>query len=256
MTLPRLSIRTDLPTVLPVEQSKVVRLAAGYAGEVVEPEAGGTFTLVGRDGSTLHTAAVTVTNGAAQVTIPDSVVTDNLTRGGGYQERWSLDYPGYDHPIPIRREAAVAPHDLYPTVTDDDLDRVYPDLRRITGPGTKFPSWQPMIDAAWETIIRELIEEGIPSYGILSPTALKTAHLELAQHLRFNALMGAQGIESRWEHLAGLHWERYGSARKRLTWASDADLDGMPDDDERTGRPGVIHVNVSPRRRLSRGRGW
>jgi hypothetical protein len=237
------TFRTVGCDVLQRARTQTVQMEAYRDGALVAPSAG-TFTLVDPSGTALVDAqAVTIASSIARYTIDATAIPATLELGEDYQERWSLVMPDGSTRT-ILREAAIARFLLHPVVADVDLTSEYPDL--VAEFATVATSLQGFLDEAWRQICEKLFQRDRWPDLLISTSALRLPHRELALYLAHKALYRSAPSVNRWETLMQLHqagWEREWGA---LTAKWDRDLDGLADGG-REAVNGVVHRHVGPR---------
>lgn len=221
------TFRSPYPVMLQRGRAATTKLEVYRDGALSAPtQAGSTYALLGPDGSTVASGAVTVTSSVATYSLSAGDLPTTLTLGEGYQERWVLVLADGTTRT-IDREAAVILRPLYPVITDADLEGVYPDLSSWRG--ASVASMQAWIDEGWRQIISRLIAQGVLPYLVKSSHAFRTAHLHLT--LALWAAYAAKGrAGANFLELAAVHRGAYEDAWKAINFAMDADHDGRVDD--------------------------
>lgn len=126
-------------------------------------------------------------------------------------------------------EAMLVRQPLAPVLADADLfTRVSSLDPSGTTPITSLSNFQAYRDEAWIEIQQRLIQEGNRPALVLSPTALRGAHLELTLALIFEDL--STRLNEAYEARAQQYRRQYHDAWRRLTFRYDADEDGAIDD--------------------------
>ena len=238
--------------VLQREVANTVKQEVRRNGELVEPTlAGSTFSLFDPGGTAVIDAqAITIVDLVATFAIAAVDLPDTLPFSMLYQERWDLVLPDGTTRT-IRRESAVAPFLLYPTLAEQGITRGrYPDL--VNELGDDFTTLQPFMDTAWTELIEWLFEQGQWPDQMLSTAAFRRPHREGTLFLVFAHLFRQTSGNNRWERLMDRHESRMNAARTRLTSRLDYDNDGLPDDDSRQAASTVIHRNASFNRGATR----
>ena len=240
------SVRTPYPDLLEMGREQVVSLPLYRSGALFAPtQAGSTVSIYKPDGTAIVSAgAVVVTGSVATYTIPASVLPTTLTPlGEGWREEWSLVIAGETSPRQYRREAAFVRRAPYPTVTDADLVARYPDI--VTQLGTTGTTFQPMIDAAWGRILRQLIRNGHLVYLIVGLDGLHDwLENEVLTDANWSAYRGS-GAE-KWLKLAERHEAKARAFSESSNFSMDANHDGKADDSSRSSSGTVIHINAAP----------
>lgn len=248
------SFRTPFQNVLQREVAQDVRLEARRDGELVAPSSG-TFSLFGLDQTAVIDAQpVVITDMVATYSITALELPATLAFAEGYQERWSLVMPDGDTYTP-RRETAVAPFLLYPTLTQADItEGEYPDIVMELGPG--FTSLQPFMDEGWRRMLEWFFQQGRWPSMMLSTSAFVRPHREWTLFLIFKHLFRQTSGSNRWERLMDHHQAERAAALGNLTSRLDRDRDGLPDDPTRVASSTVVHRNAGRRRLSSRNPRW
>jgi hypothetical protein len=136
-------------------------------------------------------------------------------------------------------EAMLVRQPLAPVLADADLfTRVSSLDPSGTTPITSLADYQAYRDEAWIEIQQRLIQEGNRPALVLSPTALRGAHLELTLALIFEDL--STRLNEAYEARAQQYRRQYHDAWRRLTFRYDADEDGAIDDTRRRRGHGTL----------------
>lgn len=217
-------------------------------GSSLQAPTAGTFTLVDPDGNTVTTGSVTISGSVAQYTLSSSVLASTLAIGEGYQEVWTLTLADgtvrtYDW------EAAIILRPFFPVVAQTDLEGEYPLLDQQRG--SLITDWQGFIDAGWKEIMTRLIAEGAFPYRIKSPSAFRSAHLNLALAKIWRFLASHSPHAGHYLELEKKHQDLWNAAWSTINFTADNDDDGRPDDPEsRTSLAGIIHASAAPVRSM------
>ena len=125
-------------------------------GALVAPSSG-TYTLVGPDGATVSTGAISVVSDVATYSIPADDLPDTLPYGGGYRERWDLTFS--DGTVTVgQRPGYLAREPIYCPTTQADLEQRIPGLASLLGTSTT--NLQGFIDLAWADTLERLVMGG------------------------------------------------------------------------------------------------
>ena len=132
----------------------------GSTGALVAPTSG-TVTITRPDGTALVSAAsVTISSSVAGYTLTPGAAE---TLGAGWTVSWSLAMTDGDMPS-WREEAYLCEYVPPCSVSAADLYVVIPELRyrvpEAQGSTGTNEGWQPQIDAAYEDLLRRLIDDG------------------------------------------------------------------------------------------------
>lgn len=242
------TFRSIGPDVLQRARTQTVQMEAYRDGQLVAPTvSGSSFSLLDPSGTAIVDAqAITVVGSVAQFTIPDTSLPATLALGLDYSERWVLVMP--DGTIrTVTREAGVARSLLHPVVADVDLTAgEYPDL--LAELETLTTTLQGFIDEAWIRILEKLFQRERWPDLLISSSALRRPHAELALHLVFKMLFRAQPASTRWERLMTLHLSNFEQEWAAWNGKWDRDQDGLADGPGREAAGvGIVHRHVGPR---------
>ena len=226
--LPDLIVRgRDSHAVLEVYQNGARQTLSAASATVYRPD-GTTFatpTVVLSDGNKLGTVNIT---GAS---------TGPETLGDGWRIVYVVTVDGDVHEF--SNEAMLVRSALYPVLTDADLYKRVSSLDPDgTTPITSLASFQDFRDEAWIEISQRLIQEGNRPALVLSPTALRGAHLELTLAIVFEDL--STRLNEAYEARAQQYRRQYEQTWRRLTFRYDSDENGTPDDTRRRRGHGTL----------------
>ena len=230
--------------VLERTKTQTVTLPVYRDGAIVAPSAG-TYTLISSSGTEIVSAAVTIAVNIAQYTIPASKLPSTLELNDGYLEKWSLTIGAHPNGDPdiydFQRPAAVARTNLYPVISDYDLESVYSDLASIR-PGSSFQTY---IDEAWYQIIQRIRMQGNIEYLILDPQALRESHLDLTFYLFWRDCDSSGLGEGRYFQLAKEHREIFETAFARINFRYDEEQTGRIEEEStrQSARPVLYTAN-------------
>jgi hypothetical protein len=213
-------------------------------GSSLQAPSAGTFALIDPNGDTVTSGNVTITGSIAQYTLSSSVLASTLVVGEGYQEVWTLTLADgttrtYDW------EAAIILRPFFPVVAQTDIEGEYPLIDTLRG--SLITDWQGFIDAAWKEIMTRLIAEGAFPYRIKSPSAFRSAHLNLALAKIWRFLASHSPHAGHYLELEKKHQELWNSAWATINFAADNDDDGRPEDPNSRQALGTItHASAAP----------
>lgn len=211
----------------------------GADGSLVEPDAGGTVTILRPDGTAFVSGAtVSITSSIAGYELTPS---SSETLGEGWETRWSLSFSSVAYPV--FRQAAylcdyvppnvVSVYDLYTRIPE--LSARVPRRQGAAADGGTGEGWQRQIDEAYYELIRRLLEDGQKPWLIREVTGYRDWLLTRALQLCVGAV--SYGPQDDWaQHSKELHFElQRVEARLRFQY-SDEDA-GL-----RRGAPGAIRL--------------
>ena len=217
----------------------------------------GTLTILSPDNSKLKDE-VTVSiseEGTLSYSLSQGDLPTTLTLGEGYIQEWTCAISGELYTF--RRMMSLVLRRLYPVVSDIDLVSTYSDLETIRP--SSLSSYQKYIDEAWYTMISRMRGEGAGyEYLILSPEALRAAHLNLTLYYIFRDFHSSMGQSNgRYLDLAREHHTIYETEWSRVNFVYDEGHDGTPENpDKRTAKTPTIYLTGAPYYRYLRfGRG-
>lgn len=242
------TFRSSYPDFLQRGRDNRVSLPVYLNGALVAPNSA-TFTLLGPAGATVvATAAATISGSIATYTILAASLPSTLDYGEGYVERWVLTLP--DSTIrTVDREACVAKVNLYPVITDADLQEFYPDIATLRG--SQLTSFQTFIDGAWKLIVSRMMGQGVIPYLVKSPEAFRASHINLTFAHIFQWAAKNQVNRGNYNELAEKHKAAYEAEWAQINFKLDRDQDGLIDDPYRRENPrgAVIHRSAAPSER-------
>jgi hypothetical protein len=190
------------------------------------------------DGTTFATPTVVLSDGDKLGTVN---ITGASTASESLGDGWRISYVvtvGGDV-YEFANEAMLVRSALYPVLTDADLYKRVSSLDPDgTTPITSLESFQDFRDEAWIEISQRLIQEGNRPALVLSPTALRGAHLELTLAIVFEDL--STRLNEAYEARAQQYRRQYEQTWRRLTFRYDADENGNPDDVRRRRGHGTL----------------
>ncbi len=211
-------------------------------GALVAPtEAGSTVSIYDAAGvAVVDGVAVTVTGSIAEYAYTPAA---SLDLGEGWRVEWSLIISGDPHLF--RNDAALVRAALYPVVADADLFRRCSGLDPAgTSPLHSLTDLQDHRDEAWAEITLRLIAKGNRPNLVMSPSALRPAHLALSLALIFEDF--ASRLREAYREIAKDYRDQYEAAWRDLAFLYDEDDDGEIDD-AHTRRPAQSTVWLSGR---------
>lgn len=205
-----------------------------YDGGSLAAPASGTISIYSPAGTAVvDAAAVTVTGSKAHYTITAATVAGE-SFGARWRVEWLLTMPDLAAHL-FRQDGALVRVRLGPVITDADLTARYPDLDNFRD--TSISSWEPFILEGWWDVVGRLESSGRRPYLVISPEALRPAHLHTTLGLICRSLAGSGDAENRWHMLADLHESKAEDAWARTTLAYDADDSGAADSDRASLMP-------------------
>lgn len=178
------SARFDLPELLERERSNTIKCPVYRLGALVAPISGVVSIFDDSNAEIVASAVVTITGSVAQYTVASATLIDS-EYSDGWRVEWILVMPDgtsrtYDNECMLVRRA------LFPVVTEADLYRVCSALDPAGSACIHSEtSFAPKIDEAWVQIQNRLLAKGNRPNLILSPSALRDAHLYLVLALIF-----------------------------------------------------------------------
>jgi len=178
-----LTARFLLPDLLERGRANALACPLWQDGALVAPtEAGSTITIWDGSGTEQVSAqSVTVT---ASIATYSHTPASTVIYGEGWRVEWSLIVDTITHVF--RNDASLIRNVLYPVVTDADLFRRHRSLDPTSAsPLSSVSDFQAYLDEAWATLQGRLIAKGDRPNLILSPSALRDAHLTLTLSLIF-----------------------------------------------------------------------
>lgn len=235
--------RHSVPTWLERGRDNTVTLPVYRDGALVVPSAGTLSVYDAANVAIVDAQAVTVVDGVATYAIAAATLPSTLALSDRWREEWTLTLDGVARVFV--RGAGLVRSRLYPVVTDLDLTETHTELRQWMADDST--SLQSYIDSAWASVQLRLIEQGRWPYLILSPYALREAHLclSLARCFRDYASSAAGTGVGKYAELAAQYQEQYDQAFARLRLQYDADEDGQIDvDEESVSGDSVLYTNM------------
>lgn len=217
---------------------------------VVTPDSA-TFTLVDADGTSLSTGAATIgADGVAYYDLP-TAATSSAELGDDYEERWEFVIAGV--PYGFRRDAAIVLRELYPVVTDAQIERGHPELPTIRHANQT--SWEAQRQEAWTEILAWLQESGRRPWLIMTPRVLYRLHLAWSRYVIFRGLASTpRGDQGSYPMTRDLYRDEMLALRDSLKLERyDSRETGNPGDaDEDVPAKGNLWLGTAPPIR----RGW
>ena len=177
------SARFMYSTLIERGRDNLIKCAAYRDGALAAP-ASGTVTVYDGSGGSVVSAAVSITASVAGYTVTDAT-TASLSLDDDWRVEWALLMPdGVVHTF--RNDAALVRRALYPVVTDADLYRRVSSLDPSGNtPLSSISTFQSSIDEAWTAIQHRLSQAGNRPNLVISPSALREAHLLLVLTMIF-----------------------------------------------------------------------
>jgi len=181
------------------------------------------------DGSALVTAAAVTPAATSVYTVPAAATTGEAL-GDLWRVEWTATISGV--PTVYRNEAALVRTKLHPVITDTDLYNIASGLDPTSATAltseTTYTTWR---DEAWNQINARIIGQGQRPWLVMSPVAIRDAHLYLSLALIFEDL--ATRLNEAYEMRAASYRRHYEAAWTRLNFRYDADEQGQAVDDDR-----------------------
>lgn len=205
-------------------------------GQIV-PVSAGTVTIRGPHGTIVDAAAVAPdASGVATYTVLGTDTSDQQLGDRGWTVDWTLTTAAAE-PLVFTSAAAIVRVRLHPVIAAADLYRRVPALdpasrSSITrdDPGT---SHQWAIDESWHEIEAMLLAGNRRPWLVLSPGALRLAHLHLALALVYDDLATRQP-DGPYADRAEVHRSDARAAWDRVALEYDSDRDGEADGRKRS----------------------
>ena len=219
------TVRWLLPDLL--ERGRTVTLSAPLYldAALVEPASA---TVAVYDSAGNEILAATAATIASSVASYDYAVPSTLTLGDGWRVQWELTLSGGEVLAP-RNDAAVVRTALRPVIDDADLFRRQGGLdpsaseRMIV-----VDDFQRFRDESWVKIQGRLIAAGRRPWLVLSPSALREAHINLTLAMIFDEI-ASRTVEAGYRDTADRYRDEYRDAWSDLTLDYDEDDDGNLD---------------------------
>ena len=226
MGIVQYTARFELPTLIEQGRANSLTCRTYRGGELAAPSSGTVTVYDASNTALISAAAVTVTNSVATYSLASATVSASA-RSAGWRIEWALVMPdGITHRF--RNDAALCKSLLYPAVTEADLYRVASSLDP-RGPACihSEPSFEAKLDEAFTQLESRLIERGNRPNLILSPSALREAHLYLTLALIFEDF--ATRLNPAYEARAMGYREAFKDALERFNFVYDTGDDGAAD---------------------------
>lgn len=224
-TLPQVDFR--VPELIEQGRDNLIQAPMYLSGSLVAPDAGDTVSVYDASNTAIVSAqTITVTASVAVYNITAATVAGS-SLGEGWRVVWSLtDDDGVVHTYD--NEAALIRRRLFPTVTHAQL---YRRISWLDPAGSSEPhsrsDFQNELDESWNILEHRLLQQGRRPWLIVSPSALRLAHLELWTSMVMESLgstLNDFGAE------ADRHRDRYEAEWARIRMLYDSDDDGQPED--------------------------
>ncbi len=202
-----------------------------YRDAALVAPSSGTVSIWDASGTAIVSAvAVTITSNVATYTLANATTTA-LSLAEGWRFEWSLTFASPAEVHVFRTDGALVRRRLYPVVTDADLIRLHSDLLASSTDAIVPTAWdaQDYIDEAWAEIDAKLVAAGNYPNLVMSPSALRSAHMYMTLAAVFRDL-STSAHEGKYATLAEHYDARAADAWSRLTFRYDADNDGAIDD--------------------------
>lgn len=182
------AFRCDEIELIQQGENTTIRVLPARAGAVLRVSEA-SVTLYDATGRALITdAAATITDGVATYVVT-SATTAGSSRGEGWLVVWNLTLEGETEPRIWRHAAALVRTRLYPSIDDADLYRRVPRMNPNQGTGKRtfhpYTTFTSFLDEAWVMVSDRLNRNDRRADLILSPDALREAHLTLTLSLIF-----------------------------------------------------------------------
>lgn len=209
-----------------------------YASGAVVQSASGTVSIYDQAGSAVHTASLTGLPGTATTTYTPPTT---LPREAGWRVEWSVVVRGVDRVF--YNDAILARVALFPVITDLDLYRRASILDpNGTAPVHSETTFQDKIDEAWAQIQTRLAQDGRRAHLIMSPSALRQVHLELAFKMIWDDFK--HRLNEAYRQMAIDAEEAYEREWKRLSFVYDENDDALSTGARQRARPVVMLCGV------------
>lgn len=216
--------RFMLPELLEQGKANILKCPVYLAGALVAPASGTISIYDPSNTAVVDAAAVTVTSSVATYSLASATIAD-FARGEGWRVEWTLTFTSPAEVHRFGNEAALVRNRLYPVVTEADLYRVVSALDPAKGAACihSESSFTDKIDEAFNQLEQWLIGEGNRPNLILSPSALRKAHLYLTLSLIFEDF--ATRLNVAFEQRAAGYREQFRQARGefKFLYATPAD---------------------------------
>jgi hypothetical protein len=201
-----------------------------YRDAALVAPASGTVSIWDAAGTAIvSAAAVTVASSVATYTLANATTTA-LALAEGWRFEWSLTFASPAETHVFRTDGALVRRRLYPVVTDADLVRLHSDLLASSTDAIVPTGWdaQDYLDEAWAEIDAKLVAAGNYPNLVMSPSALRAAHMYMTLAAIFRDL-STSAHEGKYATLAEHYDARATDAWSRLTFRYDSDDDGNAD---------------------------
>lgn len=171
-------------------------LRAVRAGVEITPDSA-TVTVLDASGTAVVTdGEATCADGVAVFIVPGTA-TAGAQRGEGWLVIWRPVLPGELVPRTFRNAAALVRTRLYPSIDDADIYRRVPALNPSQATGKRtvhgYTTFAPFLDEAWTMVNDRFARHNRRPWLVLSPDALREAHLTLTLALIFADFGTASG---------------------------------------------------------------
>lgn len=216
--------RFQLPTLIERGRANLIQCPVYRAGALVQPSSGTVAIYDQTNTAVVSAAAVTITSSIAGYSYNPA---STLTCCEGWRVEWALVMlDGVTHTF--RNEAALVRNLPSPSVTEADLYRRVSSLDPSgTAPISKSADYADKIDEAWVHICNRLIEAGNRPNLIVSPSALRDAHLLLVLAMIFEDF--ATRLNAAYIEQARLYRDQFAAAWGRVRLTYDLGDDGAAD---------------------------
>ena len=235
-----LAPRYSLPRSIERGKAATLTLDVYNAASVQQTATAGTFTLKAGDKTLFDGVALSVFGPPAEYSLAaaataDEALTDRLL------EVWSLTIDGTARTF--QRPAMLVRRAFYPTITDQDLLALYPDLNDLRR--DEDTSWESFRERARQKIERELLKRGRRPHLIFDAWALVDAHVELTLHYLYSWAYKQLG-GPRYKEAAAEHGENWKAEWSSVQFRYDEDETGTITTDDTIGGQSSIVLTAGP----------
>ena len=244
------SARFQFTTLIERGRDNLIKCSVYRDGSLVAPSSGA-ITIYNGDGSAVvSAAAITVVSSIATYTVANATTT-SLSLDDDWRVEWSLAMPDSVTHV-FRNDAALVRRALYQVVTDADLYRRVSSLDPTGNtPLSSLSSFQAPRDEAWTAIQHRLSQQGNRPNLVISPSALREAHLLLTLTMIFEDF--STRLNEAYENRADAYRRQYDQEWRRLKFKYDVDDDGNNDDaNKRRGAQSILWLGSGGRTRRTR----
>ena len=233
-----LSYVHDLPRfILRGQETTVYAPLMDENGDQWTPDSATYGLYLGYDNDLFTPAAMTITGGIPQYTVPAGTFSINDAREQTYQEVILATKDGVEHRFD--RNVAAVRRVLYPVVDDNAVVRGNRLLSRMLEREGTFKDQRV---EAWGKLLRRFLQQDRWPDLILDSYALRDAHIALTRHLIWRGT-DPHMTDTGYPELAQEERENYEEEWARLRFTYDGDHDGNPSGgEEGTGSNHVVWI--------------